>query len=109
MPLVHTCEGVNYETIRADFPTECFVKVFTFNSARKSMSTIVPLPEGGYRLLTKGASDIVLGKCTHIMTENSRIATLSEVDKKNILSSVCLLYTSPSPRDATLSRMPSSA
>ena len=24
-------------------------------------------------------------------------------------SSVCLLYTSPSPRDATLSRMPSSA
>ena len=27
---------------------------------------------------------------------------------KNILS-ICLLYTSPSPRDATLSRMPSSA
>ena len=25
------------------------------------------------------------------------------------LSKVCLLYTSPSPRDATLSRMPSSA
>ena len=29
------------------------------------------------------------------------------VDEKNKL--VCLLYTSPSPRDATLSRMPSSA
>ena len=28
-----------------------------------------------------------------------------ELDKSNI----CLLYTSPSPRDATLSRMPSSA
>ena len=28
---------------------------------------------------------------------------------KNKLSKVCLLYTSPSPRDATLSRMPSSA
>ena len=26
-----------------------------------------------------------------------------------VYSSVCLLYTSPSPRDATLSRMPSSA
>ena len=25
------------------------------------------------------------------------------------LQSICLLYTSPSPRDATLSRMPSSA
>jgi len=32
-------------------------------------------------------------------------------DKKLILLSLstCLLYTSPSPRDATLSRMPSSA
>ena len=28
---------------------------------------------------------------------------------KSILPKVCLLYTSPSPRDATLSRMPSSA
>ena len=27
----------------------------------------------------------------------------------NVHPSVCLLYTSPSPRDATLSRMPSSA
>ena len=31
-----------------------------------------------------------------------------EIDKINILNA-CLLYTSPSPRDATLSRMPSSA
>ena len=28
---------------------------------------------------------------------------------KNAMISTCLLYTSPSPRDATLSRMPSSA
>ena len=32
------------------------------------------------------------------------------LELKNLdLSSPCLLYTSPSPRDATLSRMPSSA
>ena len=29
--------------------------------------------------------------------------------KGNVLYEDCLLYTSPSPRDATLSRMPSSA
>ena len=29
--------------------------------------------------------------------------------KKTIATRTCLLYTSPSPRDATLSRMPSSA
>ena len=30
-------------------------------------------------------------------------------DENTVEFSVCLLYTSPSPRDATLSRMPSSA
>ena len=33
----------------------------------------------------------------------------SSSTKKRMHSSICLLYTSPSPRDATLSRMPSSA
>ena len=35
----------------------------------------------------------------------SEIKALIQLDHPNI----CLLYTSPSPRDATLSRMPSSA
>ena len=34
---------------------------------------------------------------------------LAEIDKAIQKSGFCLLYTSPSPRDATLSRMPSSA
>ena len=33
----------------------------------------------------------------------------SSAPQKIILYCICLLYTSPSPRDATLSRMPSSA
>ena len=47
--------------------------------------------------------------------EESRINALSKVGisyfelTKNGLDLPCLLYTSPSPRDATLSRMPSSA
>ena len=80
--------GVDYEAVRSKFPTESFVKVFTFNSARKSMSTVIPLPGGGYRLFTKGASEIVLAKCSHIMVENGRTAVLSDVDKKEILSNV---------------------
>ena len=32
-----------------------------------------------------------------------------KLDETNRVASICLLYTSPSPRDATLSRMPSSA
>ena len=43
--------------------------------------------------------------------EAERQAALKQeaIDFKTALSTICLLYTSPSPRDATLSRMPSSA
>ena len=33
----------------------------------------------------------------------------SEIERSSGMSSTCLLYTSPSPRDSTSSRMPSSA
>lgn len=52
----------NYQTIRDDQPEETFTRVYTFNSVRKSMSTIVPRQGGGYRLFTKGASEIILNK-----------------------------------------------
>ena len=39
----------------------------------------------------------------------SQAAVLPPVYSEKVLHSHCLLYTSPSPRDATLSRMPSSA
>ena len=37
------------------------------------------------------------------------ISFKERIEKGESLDSICLLYTSPSPRDATLSRMPSSA
>lgn len=54
--------GMSYQSIRDDIPEEIFTRVFTFNSSRKSMSTIVPRPGGGFRLFTKGASEMVLTK-----------------------------------------------
>ena len=44
-----------------------------------------------------------------ILKENVRIDTHCCIFKHMIVDWTCLLYTSPSPRDATLSRMPSSA
>ena len=38
-----------------------------------------------------------------------QIAQLQEIQTRLLTKEPCLLYTSPSPRDATLSRMPSSA
>ena len=54
--------GRSYITIRNNYPEEKFVKVYTFNSARKSMSTVVTLGVGGFRLFTKGASEMVVKK-----------------------------------------------
>ncbi|XP_015124585.1 plasma membrane calcium-transporting ATPase 2 isoform X4 [Diachasma alloeum] len=58
--------GQNYQTIRDDQPEETFTRVYTFNSVRKSMSTVIPRPGGGYRLFTKGASEIIMKKCAFI-------------------------------------------
>ena len=38
-----------------------------------------------------------------------KVASLSLTASSGLYENACLLYTSPSPRDATLSRMPSSA
>ncbi|XP_033337765.1 plasma membrane calcium-transporting ATPase 3 isoform X6 [Megalopta genalis] len=58
--------GMNYQTIRDDQPEETFTRVYTFNSVRKSMSTVVPRKGGGYRLFTKGASEMIMKKCAFI-------------------------------------------
>ena len=50
-------------------PDTRFKKVYTFNSARKNMSTIVPLDAGGFRVYTKGASEIIMKKCSFIVGE----------------------------------------
>ena len=54
--------GQDYEAVREEYPPENFVKIFTFNSQRKSMSTVIHLPGGNFRLFTKGASEIILNK-----------------------------------------------
>ena len=52
------------------------------------MSTIIPRPDGGHLLLCKGASEIVLSKCTSIIGENGRVTPLSAQDRKGIISDV---------------------
>ena len=68
--------GLDYRAIRKRNPDTSFAKVYTFNSARKSMSTVIPLPpsEGkGWRIFTKGASEIIMSKCSFICGDNGRL------------------------------------
>ncbi|KAM8930913.1 plasma membrane calcium-transporting ATPase 2 isoform 6-T6 [Pelodytes ibericus] len=57
----------DYQTVRSQIPEEKLYKVYTFNSVRKSMSTVVKLEDGSYRMYSKGASEIVLKKCSKIL------------------------------------------
>ncbi|XP_057562114.1 plasma membrane calcium-transporting ATPase 2 isoform X1 [Hippopotamus amphibius kiboko] len=57
----------DYEPVRSQMPEEKLYKVYTFNSVRKSMSTVVKLPDESFRMYSKGASEIVLKKCCKIL------------------------------------------
>ena len=51
---------------------------------------------------------IVLIACSPTIDDSAE-TSLSNEETEEVLSQPCLLYTSPSPRDRTRSRMPSSA
>lgn len=94
----------DYNTIRERYPEEIFCRVYTFNSARKSMSTVIPLPQGGYRVYTKGAAEIILNKCKYIygkggilkkFDESMRIRFLKKIVEplaSTGLRTICLAY-----------------
>ena len=68
--------------------------------------------QAGTTLITAAAnahsiSNIATDATGVLTTTSSAVHNLIVNDR--VLFNVCLLYTSPSPRDATLSRMPSSA
>lgn len=82
--------GGSYEKIRSEFPNDQFVKVYTFNSARKMMSTIVrnKLLDGAYRLHSKGASEMVLGKCGYYLNSDGKPIKLTKDKIDDIIRTV---------------------
>ena len=51
----------------------------------------------------------IIDKDGKLLRKANTLKTAEEKKAFTLLHRLCLLYTSPSPRDATLSRMPSSA
>nr|UYR00237.1 plasma membrane calcium-transporting ATPase [Plectrocnemia conspersa] len=77
----------SYQGVRDDYPEESFTRVYTFNSVRKSMSTIIPY-KGGYRLFTKGASEMVLKKCAFIYGHDGHLEKFTRDMQERLLHQV---------------------
>lgn len=64
---------LNLERANADV-----VQMIPFDSGRKCMAAVVKLSDGRYRLLVKGASEIMLDKCSKIIRDPTK--AVAEVD-----------------------------
>ena len=65
----------------------CYPRVgeIPFTSARKRMTTAHRLPEGGFRLIAKGAPDVLIARCTRLL-QGGEVRPLTGAMKAKLLS-----------------------
>lgn len=78
----------DYDAVRSQMPEEKLYKVYTFNSVRKSMSTVIKLPDESFRMYSKGASEIVLKKCCKILNESGEPRVFRPRDRDEMVKKV---------------------
>ena len=77
---------------------------------KKLLSVLLLMSSGTAAYAVPVVPNFTQGSMTsHTETTSNVTETINSVDYRTGWEYTCLLYTSPSPRDATLSRMPSSA
>lgn len=70
------------EALEKEYPR---VGEIPFTSARKMMTTAHRLPQGGYRIISKGAPDVLIARCTGIY-QSRGIQSFSGAMKAKVLS-----------------------
>ncbi|XP_031752718.1 plasma membrane calcium-transporting ATPase 4 isoform X5 [Xenopus tropicalis] len=78
----------DYQTVRNEIPEENLYKVYTFNSVRKSMSTVLCDSSGKFRMYSKGASEIILRKCTRILDQGGDVCPFKAKDRDEMVKKV---------------------
>ncbi len=85
---------------------------------RKSMSTVLEKQRGGYRVLSKGASEILLKKCKWFLGRNGQLVRFTPKEYERLvreiiepmasdgLRTICLAYKDYVPGNARLSGPP---
>ncbi|XP_051950146.1 plasma membrane calcium-transporting ATPase 3-like isoform X2 [Xyrauchen texanus] len=78
----------DYHAVREQIPEEKLYKVYTFNSVRKSMSTVIQMPDRSFRLYSKGASEILLKKCSFLLARDGEARAFRPRDKDEMVKKV---------------------
>ena len=76
--------GVYYQTWRDDYPEEKLVRVFEFSPHRKCMTTVIADEEGGFKLYSKGASEVLLELCTSVVSTTGEPKEFTKEDAENL-------------------------
>ena len=105
---------MNYPIKASLFPAVCFAAAGVI---LLYVVQILVVPEGGAVMFTRIVwgnyiSPVIVGiflVAMFLLFDKRRKLSRKKNTSNVFLEETCLLYTSPSPRDATLSRMPSSA
>ena len=100
-------DGIIYENKRSNNPETGSIP---FSSKRKRMTTVVehsdelaaPREKRQSRIFTKGASEILLERCTHILNEEGEVEVLSLEQKAKIRKDVITHYATQAYRTLAL-------
>lgn len=64
-------------------------RIYPFNSTRKLMRTVIRLPQDrGFRILAKGASEIILKRCKYILGAKGEILLLPATETDKVINEV---------------------
>ncbi|KAF7515130.1 hypothetical protein G7054_g14743 [Neopestalotiopsis clavispora] len=81
--LIYAQEHLGMGPVNEERANEKILQLVPFDSGRKCMGIFIQLPDGRVRLYVKGASEIVLSKCTEIIRDPSKDLTSSPLSAEN--------------------------
>ncbi|OQR81907.1 calcium-transporting ATPase [Thraustotheca clavata] len=105
-------QGIDYAATRTTH-FKVGDRMYSFSSERKTMSTIIKRTSGGFRVFSKGAAEIILQRCTQILSGHDVVEPLGSAMLANLnetivsmaqeaLRTVCVSY-----RDYNIGELPS--